>query len=432
MNRNQGWLGESENQFNKNLVDYLLRDTSTGIVYPLSPTKKTLIGRALDCQIVLNSPQDVSISRHHAQVRPLAESGGWEISDLNSNNGTYVNGQRLQGRQILQPGDRLTFGQSPTELIFAVQRIPTSDRKPKIPPSRLKNSPSSILSPSTWFPPRSKWRDVWREGRFSSVFIYLILCVLAIVVSDIRNIGSNASNVLFAACLLILALETLSQLCGKRQPWWLISVLAIITAVLTAIIYQVIDKYIPLQVILNSDIGGIPLQVILNPDIRKIPLKFILTIEAIKAPLIEAIKALPVLTIYFISRKLPSALPKRMGVYDPLDGILLTVASAIGLVLVESYFQDLRNIIAGILPNIAGDLAYSGVFGYYIGLSAIKSPRKRWKIIGFGYLFASILHLSLGILRTHLSAAGKPILSIIEYALLIANTLKGRDEAKQT
>ena len=305
----------------------------------------------------------------------------------------------------MQPGDRLTFGQSPTELIFEVQETPISTRNPESSSSKLKNSASSILSPSTWFPPRSKWRNVWREGRFSSVFIYLVLCVLAILVSDISNIGSNASNVLFAACLLILALETLSQFCGRHKPWWLLLVIASITGCLTFIDYRLLPHII------------IP-----SPAMRNIPLEAFLK---------EAIKALPVLTIYFMGGKLPSTGQKQIRISDPLDGILLTVASAIGLVLVESYFQKLPHIIAGILPNIAGDLAYSGIFGYYIGLSAVKSPRKRWKIIGFGYLFASILHLSLGIFSYHLSDAWKPILSIIEYALLIACILKGRDEAKQ-
>ena len=82
----------------------LLRVDGTEVTHTLSKTQIMQIGRALDCQIILNSPQDSSISRHHAEVRPLAESMSWEICDRGSENGTYVNGQQLSECHILQPG----------------------------------------------------------------------------------------------------------------------------------------------------------------------------------------------------------------------------------------------------------------------------------------------------------------------------------------
>jgi len=51
----------------------------------------------------------------------------------------------------------------------------------------------------------------------------------------------------------------------------------------------------------------------------------------------------------------------------------------------------LQLLIPGILGAAAGHMAYSGYWGYFIGLSALK-PRKRWPILGVGYFSASALH----------------------------------------
>jgi ABC-type multidrug transport system ATPase subunit/pSer/pThr/pTyr-binding forkhead associated (FHA) protein len=49
------------------------------------------IGRAPDNQFVV---PDLGVSRYHAELRKIA-NGGYEIADLGSHNGTYVNGQRV-------------------------------------------------------------------------------------------------------------------------------------------------------------------------------------------------------------------------------------------------------------------------------------------------------------------------------------------------
>ncbi len=388
-----------------------LREVRTGVIHSLSPTEKTEIGRALNCQITLNSPLDNSISRHHAEVRPLVGSQEWEISPLGSNKNIYVNGQRLWNNYTLQSGDILTFGRSPTELIFEVQIRQPLHQTLETPPFKAETSLPSRLSPSTWFPLRSKWRDIWNKGEFKSVMVDLLLCVLALLAKNHAPLEwKSMSNAFLAGCLLILAIETVSQLCARHKPWWLILGLILITGGLTVIDYRLL-----------------PHIVIPEPNARDIPLEAFLK---------EAIKALPLFAIYFLGKKNSRNWQQIIRINDPLDGIILAVASATGLVIFESYFtENFTKIFVDIFPNVAGDLAYSGIFGYYIGLSVIKSPRQRWKILGCGYLSASILHLGLGLLRQYLHFLSldeiKPVLSIIEYGLLIATILKGRDEARQ-
>ena len=52
---------------------------------------------------------DRKISNAHALLEPL-EGGGFRIRDLGSTNGTYVNGQLVDGVRVLQPEDEILFG----------------------------------------------------------------------------------------------------------------------------------------------------------------------------------------------------------------------------------------------------------------------------------------------------------------------------------
>ena len=57
-------------------------------------------------------PWDKEVSRLHAQLEPVA--GDWILVDDGlSRNGTYVNGERVNGRRRLRDGDRLCFGETP-------------------------------------------------------------------------------------------------------------------------------------------------------------------------------------------------------------------------------------------------------------------------------------------------------------------------------
>ena len=71
------------------------------------PAELIRIGRVPDNNIVL---ADLDVSRHHAEVRRNPD-GSFEIADLGSHGGTYVNGERIT-RKTLAEQDIITIGQA--------------------------------------------------------------------------------------------------------------------------------------------------------------------------------------------------------------------------------------------------------------------------------------------------------------------------------
>jgi len=64
------------------------------------------IGRGDDMDIVIDN---VSVSRRQARIQ-MNPGGQWVVEDLNSANGTFVNGQRLSSPHVLTRGDEISFG----------------------------------------------------------------------------------------------------------------------------------------------------------------------------------------------------------------------------------------------------------------------------------------------------------------------------------
>lgn len=63
------------------------------------------IGRSPDNIFTLDDDQ---VSRHHARI--TVESGTTVIEDMESRNGTFVNGQAISGRRAFVEGDRVRIG----------------------------------------------------------------------------------------------------------------------------------------------------------------------------------------------------------------------------------------------------------------------------------------------------------------------------------
>ncbi len=404
--------------------------------YQLDEDGEVAIGRDRNCQIALESIAYGMVSRRHATVRPLTNGTfpRWEICDLNSANGTYINGQKLQGCQILETGDRISLGIDGPEFIFEtpLNNIPNHPRFAPANPRFPNAGEQEHLTFTQLFPIASTGKQLSQKA-----YLYPGIATVIFVVSMFVAVGNSvAFNLLLAGYLSGAAYYFIYQLCGKHKPWWVLFCAASAT-VLILLSPLLIGFIVVFREILP---GRLPVE---GEQINF--LSFLIRMFFGAGLMEELLKALPVLGAMLLGNLLKNPWRDRIGVWEPLDGILLGSASAVGFTLLETLGQYVPNIIQNItlqagpeagqlvglqllIPRIlgsaAGHMAYSGYFGYFIGLSALK-PRKRWQILGVGYFSASALHAlwnASGTASVLLLAA----VGVLSYAFLVAAILKAR------
>jgi RsiW-degrading membrane proteinase PrsW (M82 family) len=133
----------------------------------------------------------------------------------------------------------------------------------------------------------------------------------------------------------------------------------------------------------------------------------------------EFIKALPILFGAWLSHRVASGQVRDRGlagkfrVRGPLDGVVMGLFAGAGFIMAETAFEyvprqfsqvfqgsgsfdagvasALSLLMPRVFGGITGHMGYSAVVGYFIGLSVIR-PKFRWKLIGIGYLSASLIH----------------------------------------
>lgn len=92
-----------------------LKGPNAGRRFPLERAS-TELGRQANSAICLESQ---AVSRQHARI--LCEQGAYFVEDLNSSNGTYVNGRRITGRTKFSERDTLQVG----PYVFGIRQSPT-------------------------------------------------------------------------------------------------------------------------------------------------------------------------------------------------------------------------------------------------------------------------------------------------------------------
>lgn len=225
------------------------------------------------------------------------------------------------------------------------------------------------------------------------------------------------------------------RLCGKPKPWWVMlgagfTTMVILSSPLLGLFILVFRGILP---------GSIPN----NFEQLSFTTRFIHMLFGAGC-MEELLKSMPVFGALWLGRRLRSPQREQIGVWEPLDGILLGTASGVGFTLFETLGQYVPNIIQSIpnltpgvgallgvqllipriLGSIAGHMAYSGYFGYFIGLSVLF-PKKRWKTLAVGYFTASILHALWN--STGNSLLMLSIIGGVSFAFLMAAILKGKE-----
>jgi RsiW-degrading membrane proteinase PrsW (M82 family) len=175
----------------------------------------------------------------------------------------------------------------------------------------------------------------------------------------------------------------------------------------------------------------------------------------------EGLKALPLLALAlmtvafaFLSRRTGSRLSallrevtEHFGLREPLDGIVLGAASGSGFFIYETLvqyvpqavdnaqsnmaFNGLVQLLARGLPELTAHSAYSGLFGYFIGLAVLR-PGMAGLLIPLGWLSAALLHGAWDATGDLADSAliGVPlhlVIGVLSYALLAGAIFKARD-----
>jgi RsiW-degrading membrane proteinase PrsW (M82 family) len=175
----------------------------------------------------------------------------------------------------------------------------------------------------------------------------------------------------------------------------------------------------------------------------------------------EGFKAVPLLGLALLSvafaflsqrttgrrRALLAEVREHFGLREPLDGVVLGAAAGSGFFIYETLvqyvpqavdsaktnmaFQGLVQLLGRGLPELTAHSAYSGLFGYFIGLAVLR-PGMAALLIPLGWLLASVLH---GAWDATSDLADSPLISVpihvvigvLSYAMLAGAIFKARD-----
>jgi predicted component of type VI protein secretion system len=123
---------------------FVMRSGPTvGKAFPLE-AQEISIGRDATNIISIN---DAEVSRRHARME--LRGAAYVIQDLGSTNGTFVNGTRISGMQVLNPGDTVSFGQGIVLVFEPVMDMNATMLSTKAPQTAVQRpAPASTPAPA--------------------------------------------------------------------------------------------------------------------------------------------------------------------------------------------------------------------------------------------------------------------------------------------
>jgi len=187
-----------------------------GKVFPMEGDLIT-IGREAGNGIIIN---DAEVSRKHTQF--VFQGGKVIVTDLGSTNGTFVDGQRLTGQHILQPGQIISLGEQISLLFEMVAQVDpnatmmSTGRPPVVPmPAPVPASQPAVQSAPAMYagqvpsgPKFSPPESPAKQGNSKIIIIVIALVVLCLLCScigilyyvDSKNLWCTYLPFLFGAC----------------------------------------------------------------------------------------------------------------------------------------------------------------------------------------------------------------------------------------
>lgn len=167
------------------------------------------IGRDEDCELPL---ADIAVSRRHARLK--FEDARFLLEDLGSNNGTYLNGERLKGASDLVPGDEIVLGERTLRFVELNEAPAThvalpvapdlepdpaegagiSQIRPIVDPSEVEPEPRVEVEP-----PPERGRALARVLRWGAVVALLLATVVGGLLAYRQHLADEAEALRQAA-----------------------------------------------------------------------------------------------------------------------------------------------------------------------------------------------------------------------------------------
>lgn len=177
-----------------------------GQVFELTKSE-VIIGRDIANDFVIN---DAEVSRRHARL--TLEGERYKIEDLNSTNGTYIDGQRLMGPHLMAIGEIIMFGdnvgvifdgepaepdvtvRSTVDLgatpVAAIPEPAESYVRPAVPPQPQEGifpipaEEPAVIEPEAKEEPAKKPANTWLMAGIGCVVVILLLLIALLVFID--------------------------------------------------------------------------------------------------------------------------------------------------------------------------------------------------------------------------------------------------------
>jgi RsiW-degrading membrane proteinase PrsW (M82 family) len=236
---------------------------------------------------------------------------------------------------------------------------------------------------------------------------------------------------IFTAVLLVLA-----SIDSETGFFWCLAGLISLTNLYLA--YLWCGKKMPFPYLMLIAVLAFSLDFLLSPAIVAAE-KFLPSLIA-PGLIEELVKALPLVLVLCFGVLLSHQGQRKYGLREPLDGILLAAASASGFAFLETMFVYVPAYGALIstprlLINVFSHIGYAGIFGYFIGLAALRHrrivPAAIAVLIGFG--IANLLHDLYDSMRFYggglsiISPIHETVLAIVSFVVLGSAIFKARE-----
>jgi len=326
---------------------------------------------------------------------------------------------------------------------------------PPLPPEvrRLELTRSTVL-------PLLGGRAAWSREHLLPIFATIIvgLTLIAVPIPGLKFSANAETNeawqvyVTIAVYIAFLVNYYINQMCGRPRSGWLLGLVGLFTLLtlgtgLWAAWYKLFYIVLPAAQWQKSTI--VPVRIagwwfgtgLCEEGFKVWPLLALALFGAAMTALGR--RTTGGLSLFF------SGFGRRFGLFEPLDGIVMGVASGCGFFIAETLVQYVPGVMKQVkypgaqafdglvlllgrgLPDIAEHSAWAGLFGYFIGLAVLR-PGMAYVLIPLGWLSAAALHAGWDAIDV-VTSNGLVILcfwvfvGLLSYALLAGAIFKARE-----